>query len=58
MQEKIKSYLEEIKSILCDSYEYFLFQRQDIQKQWFKYVSLIDMKIEDALKKSLKVSLL
>ena len=58
MQEKIIHLLEDIKLILCESYDYFLFQRQDIQRQWFKYVAQIDNKIEDALKKSLKVSLL
>ena len=58
MQEKFVSLLNEIKQILSESYEYFLFQRTDIQKQWLKYVGLVDIKIEDALKKSLKVSLL
>jgi hypothetical protein len=58
MQERFATIMNDIKQILSESYEYFLFQRTDIQKQWLKYVGQVDNKIEDALKKSLKLSLL
>lgn len=58
MQERFIVILADIKAILSESYEYFLFQRTDIQKQWLRYVNLVDGRIEDALKKSLKISLL
>ena len=55
---KLKISLEEIKKTLCDTYEYFVFQRIDIQQVWFSYVKQIDNKIEESLKKAVKISLI
>ena len=57
VQMKLRNILEDIRKILCDTYEIFLFQ-PGIQEIWFKYVQNIDMKIEEALKKAIKISLL
>lgn len=50
--------LDEIKRILSETYEPFLQNGPEIQKVWFTYVSMIDGKIEEALKKAVKNSLL
>jgi dynein heavy chain len=55
---KLKSALEDIRKTLCETYEHFVFQRNDIQQVWFNYVRVIDAKIEEALKKAVKISLL
>lgn len=55
---KLKGGFEEIKKILSETYETFIGQGPEIQKQWFEYVDKRDQKIEDALKKAVKNSLL
>lgn len=54
---KLKTYLEEIRRTLCETYDYFVFQRNDIQHVWFSYVKKMDTLIEEALKKAVKMSL-
>lgn len=54
---KIKSIFEEIFQILCATYEPFVTSRRDTQLVWFSYVKMIDSKIEEALKKAVKNSL-
>ena len=49
--------LNEIFLILSDSYEYFVYGRKDTQIFWFNYVKEVDQKIEEALKKGIKNSL-
>ena len=44
--------------ILCESYVPFMSGRKDTQLFWFNYVKEIDRKIEDALKKGIKNSLI
>lgn len=55
---KLRNALEDIRKTLCETYENFVFQRNDIQQVWFNYVRAIDAKIEEALKKAVKISLL
>ena len=55
---KLKNSLEEIRQTLCSTYEYFVFQKNDIQIVWFSYVRQIDSRIEEALKKAVKISLI
>lgn len=55
---KLKNFLEEIRQTLCSTYEYFVFQRMEIQQVWFSYVQQIDSRIEEALKKAVKISLI
>jgi dynein heavy chain len=57
MQLKLKNAFDEIKKILCETYEPFLQNGAEIQKIWFKYVQKRDEKIEEALKKAVKNSL-
>ncbi len=35
----LRKNLEEIRRILCETYESFVFQKSDVQKIWFKYVA-------------------
>ena len=58
LSTRLKSLLEEIRGTLCDTYEYFVFQRPEIQQVWFSYVRQIDNRIEEALKKAVKISLI
>jgi hypothetical protein len=53
----LKKILSEISEILCQSYELFSHGRKDTQLYWFNYVKDIDRKIEEALKKGIKNSL-
>eukprot|EP00825_Cyclidium_porcatum_P046190 TRINITY_DN71_c0_g1_i2.p1 TRINITY_DN71_c0_g1~~TRINITY_DN71_c0_g1_i2.p1 ORF type:complete len:652 (-),score=150.25 TRINITY_DN71_c0_g1_i2:404-2359(-) len=57
MQEKLSESFMQVRKILCDTYEPFLLDKPEIQKVWFKYVSLRDSRIEEALKKAVKNSL-
>lgn len=50
--------LGEIFAILSESYEFFTYSRKETQIFWFNYVKSIDKKIEDALKKGIKNSLI
>ena len=54
----IKSNLDEIRKILSETYEFFFDKKEDIQQLWFKYVGLSDAKIEDSLKRAVRLSLL
>jgi dynein heavy chain len=58
MYTKLKAAFDEIKKILCETYEPFVFDRLEIQKVWFRYVQNIDAKIEESFKKAVKNSLL
>lgn len=53
----MKKILTEITEILCQSYELFSNGRKETQLYWFNYVKEIDRKIEEALKKGIKNSL-
>jgi len=57
IKDKLKKILSEITDILCRSYELFSHGRKDTQLYWFNYVKDIDRKVEDALKKGIKNSL-
>jgi len=50
--------LVEIQEILSETYDNFVFQRPEIQKVWFRFVSKVDEQIEEALKRAVKISLL
>lgn len=54
---KLKTALDEIRKIMCDIYDDFFPQKEEIQVVWFQYVQYIDIKIEEALKKSVRSSL-
>jgi hypothetical protein len=56
--QKLKSIFEEIFNILCATYEPFIYCRRETQLVWFNYLKQIDHKIEEALKKSVKNSLM
>lgn len=56
--QKLKSIFEEIFAILCATYEPFVTCRRETQLVWFGYLKQIDHKIEEALKKSVKNSLM
>jgi dynein heavy chain len=56
--QKLKSIFEEIFNILCATYEPFVNCRRETQLVWFNYLKQIDHKIEEALKKSVKNSLM
>ena len=56
--QKLKGIFEEIFSILCTTYEPFVTCRRETQLVWFGYLKQIDHKIEEALKKSVKNSLM
>jgi dynein heavy chain, axonemal len=58
IKQKLQTILKEITDILCRSYELFTNGRKDTQLFWFNYVKDIDRKIEDALKKGIKNSLI
>ena len=49
--------LGEIKRILFETYKYFHNKDYNVLRVWFKYVAMIDQRIEDALKKAVKNSL-
>ena len=57
VKAKLTNILREIEEILCESYEPFTYGHKDTQMFWFNYVKEIDRKIEEALKKGIKNSL-
>ena len=57
IKDKLKKILTEITEILCQSYELFSNGRKETQLYWFNYIKDIDRKIEEALKKGIKNSL-
>lgn len=57
IKDKLEKILKEISDILSHSYELFANGRKETQLFWFNYVKDIDRKIEDALKKGIKNSL-
>lgn len=54
---KLKTALDDIRKILCDTYDDFFPQKEKIQVVWFHYINFVDTKIEEALKKSVRSSL-
>lgn len=58
VKDKLTKTLNEIFVILSESYEFFVYGRKETQLHWFNYVKEIDKKIEDALKKAIKNSLI
>ena len=55
---KLQGIFEDIYGILSLTYEPFVAGRRDTQLVWFSYVKEVDSRIEDALKKAVKNSLI
>lgn len=55
---KLKLIFEDIFNILCATYEPFVAGRRETQLVWFNFVKEVDHRIEEALKKAVKNSLI
>lgn len=58
MYQKLKVIFDEIRKILSDTYDAFLYDRLEVQKIWIKQVQNIDTKIEESFKSAVKNSLI
>lgn len=58
MYQKLKVIFDEIRKILSDTYDPFLYDRLEVQKVWFRQVQAIDTRIEESFKQAVKNSLI
>lgn len=54
--KNLKVYINEIRAILCKTYENFVDKTDPIQKAWFEHIIWVDNKIEEELRKAVRIS--